>query len=109
MPLIWRFLVKIDSRFRRLHEPDDPLRLTFEGDEIIAQRGDSIAAALFVAGVDATRESPVSGAPRAPFCMMGSCFECLVLVDGVEVQACMIPAAEGMDVRRLRRYPELEP
>jgi predicted molibdopterin-dependent oxidoreductase YjgC len=43
----------------------------------------------------------VSGEPRAPYCMMGVCFECLVEVDGVpNVQACMTSVREGMTVRR---------
>jgi D-hydroxyproline dehydrogenase subunit gamma len=41
----------------------------------------------------------VSGARRAPYCMMGVCFECLVTIDGVgNRQACLIPARAGMRV-----------
>jgi predicted molibdopterin-dependent oxidoreductase YjgC len=92
------------SRFRPLHEPDgDTVRFTWEGETIRAATGISLAAALLQAGAVAFRESPVSGAPRAPFCMMGSCFECLVEVDGQRgVQACMTEISEGMHVRRLR-------
>lgn len=101
--------MKTDSPFRRLHEPDDPVRFQFEGADIVAQRGESIAAALLADGVLALRTTPVSGAPRAPFCMMGSCFECLVLVNDAEVQACMTEVAEGMDIRRIAGVPELMP
>ena len=92
------------SRFRRLREPGPArVRLNFEGRAIDAAPGDTVAAALLVAGVGATRETPVSGAPRAPFCMMGACFECLVEIDGEEnVQACMTPVRDGMTVRRQR-------
>jgi NADH dehydrogenase/NADH:ubiquinone oxidoreductase subunit G len=39
----------------------------------------------------------VSGAPRAPYCLMGVCFECLVTVDGVgSRQGCLVPVREGM-------------
>ncbi len=100
------------SRFRRLPEPDparERLRLSFEGRAIDATPGDSVAAALLAAGVGATRETPVSGAPRAPFCMMGACFECLVEIDGEEnVQACMTPVRDGMAVRRQRGARRLE-
>jgi len=41
----------------------------------------------------------VDGAPRAPYCMMGVCFECLVTIDGVgSRQACLVRVAEGMRV-----------
>ena len=50
------------------------------------------------------RESPVSGAPRGPFCLMGACFECLVMIDGKpNRQACMAEVAENMEVHRQRR------
>lgn len=58
----------------------------------------TLAAALLAAGVTAFRRDQ-SGAPRAPLCAMGSCFECRVTVDGVaEVRACLEPVHEGMQV-----------
>ena len=43
--------------------------------------------------------TPVAGAPRAPYCLMGVCFECLVTVDGVgSRQGCLVPVREGMKV-----------
>ncbi len=60
-----------------------------------------MAAALLASGLDATRETVVSGAPRAPYCMMGVCFDCLVTIDGIgNRQGCMVPVAEGMRVER---------
>ena len=45
----------------------------------------------------------VSGSPRAPYCMMGVCFDCLMEIDGVgNRQACLTPVADGMQVRRQR-------
>jgi predicted molibdopterin-dependent oxidoreductase YjgC len=100
--------VKPVSPFLRLREPDAPVRLTWEGEEILAAPGDTLAAALLAAGVEAFRSTPVSGAPRAPYCMMGACFECLVDVDGhPAVQACMTQVRDGMVVRRQRGGAEL--
>lgn len=74
---------------------------TFEGRTIEARAGDSVAAALLAAGMAAFRDSPVSGTPRGPYCMMGVCFECLVEIDGQpNRQACMVPVAPGMVVTR---------
>jgi hypothetical protein len=66
-----------------------------------ARPGDSVAAALLAAGVNRFRDTPVTGTPRAPWCMMGVCFDCLVEIDGIASrQACLTPVAEGMRVRR---------
>jgi len=85
---------------RRLDEAGQVVRFTFEGCEIEAREGDSVAAALIAAGVGPIRSS-ISGAPRAPYCMMGVCFECLAEIDGVpNRQACMVRVRDGMDVSR---------
>jgi D-hydroxyproline dehydrogenase subunit gamma len=95
--------------FERLAAPRHPLRLTFEGRTIEAQQGDTVAAALVAAGVTYFRETPVSGAQRAPYCMMGVCFDCLVEIDGIaNRQACMVGVVEGMSVRRQRGARRLD-
>jgi len=77
------------------------LTIWFDGRAVPARTGDSVAAALLAAGVTTTRTTPVSGAPRGPFCMMGACFDCVAEVDGRgNVQTCMIPVHDGMRVRR---------
>lgn len=80
---------------------EDLLSFTFEGKTVSAQRNMSIAAALFSAGITAIRNTPVSGSARGPFCMMGACYDCLVVIDGVTVQACQIPVTDGLVVSRL--------
>jgi hypothetical protein len=90
--------------FRHLHDAGRrALPFTFEGEPVEGREGDSVAAALLALGHAATRETPVSGAPRGPYCMMGVCFDCLVTIDGVgNRQACLVPLRAGMDVRRQR-------
>ena len=79
---------------------DASVRFTFNGHEKQAAPGITVAAALLGSGESRLRASPVSGAPRAPYCMMGVCFECLVEIDGVpNRQSCLIPIREGMQVR----------
>ena len=59
--------------------------------------GDTVASAMLAAGIDHCRTTPVSGAPRAPYCLMGVCFDCLVTIDGVgSRQGCLVPVREGM-------------
>lgn len=67
---------------------------------VAANPGDSVAVALLAAGVTTTRRTPVAGAPRGPYCMMGACFECLAEIDGrPNAQTCMTEVREGMRVR----------
>ena len=71
-----------------------------DGRSVAAREGEPLAAALLKAAVTPIRHSVVSGVPRAPYCMMGVCFECLVEVDGIpNVQACMTTVRAGMKVR----------
>lgn len=70
---------------------------------IPARPGETIAACLLRAGLSRFRTTPVSGAPRLPYCMIGHCFDCLVEIDGVgSRQACLSPVADGMRVRTQR-------
>lgn len=86
--------------FRRLPQPEScTVSLSVDGKPVTAFAGDSVAAALLSAGILACRATPVSGAPRAPYCMMGVCFECLVTIDGVgSRQACVARVRDGMRV-----------
>jgi len=86
--------------FRRLPEAAGAtLAVSVDGQRIEVRAGDTVAAALLAAGFDHCRTTPVSGAPRAPYCMMGVCFECLVTVDGIgNRQGCLIPVTEGMQI-----------
>ncbi len=96
--------------FKRRQSPTEPVRFQFEGREVIAQRGDTVAAALLAAGVQRFRDTPVSGAPRTPFCMIGNCFECLVEIDGApNRQSCMIEVREAMQVREQHGLRSAEP
>jgi thioredoxin reductase len=86
-----------------------PFSFRFEGREIAALPGHTIAAALAMAGVHELRDTPEAGSRRGIFCGMGVCQECLVTVDGTpSVRACLAPAAPGLRVSR-QRYPVVLP
>jgi predicted molibdopterin-dependent oxidoreductase YjgC len=81
--------------------PGGDLTIWFDGQAIPARTGDSIAVALLASGFTTTRTTAVSGAPRGPYCMMGTCFDCLAEVDGhANVQTCMTPVRDGMQVKQ---------
>jgi hypothetical protein len=97
--------------FRPRREPGPgALEVLVEGRRVLVPAGASAAAAFLVAGVASIRESPVDGAPRAPYCMMGVCFECLAEIDGVpNRQSCMVEARPGMQINRQLGARKLEP
>ena len=77
----------------------DAVTIVVDGIEVAARAGDTVAAAMLAAGWSCCRTTPVSGAPRGPFCMMGVCFECLVTIDGrASQQACLVIVASDMRV-----------
>jgi predicted molibdopterin-dependent oxidoreductase YjgC len=93
--------------FRRLPEAllhsAPAVTIYIDGRPFVARAGDSVAAAVLAAGRAACRTTTVSGSPRGPFCLMGACFDCLVVVDGrANQQGCLVPVAEGMEVETQR-------
>ena len=75
------------------------ITLTIDGASHRAAPVTSVAAALLNAGVWTFRRA-LDGGARGPLCGMGICHECRVTLDGVPHQrACLVPVAEGMDVR----------
>ncbi len=74
------------------------VHVRFDGRDLELPEGANLAAALLAAGIRKFRETPASGAPRAPFCMMGACFDCLVIIDGETHQACMTEVTEGLEI-----------
>lgn len=76
------------------------VEVAFNGRSLSVPGQCSVAAALLAAGVSRFRSTPVSGAPRAPYCMMGVCFECLLEIDGVaNRQSCLVMVQPGMKIR----------
>ncbi len=84
------------------------VNIVVDGKPVTACASDTVAAAMLAAGFEFCRTTPVSGAPRAPYCMMGVCFECLVTIDGVgNRQGCLTRVREGMRVDLQRGKREL--
>ncbi|MEV0319247.1 (2Fe-2S)-binding protein [Streptomyces sp. NPDC050658] len=73
--------------------------VTFDGREIPALPGQTVAAALWSAGITAWRDTRRGGERRGVFCGIGVCFDCLVTVNGRPNQrACLVPAAPGDEI-----------
>jgi len=92
----------MSSNFRRLEEPERKwLTVEIDGVKVCVAAGESVAAAILASNIQSCRTTPISGELRAPFCMMGVCFECLMEIDGKpNRQSCQIKVREGMQIRR---------
>lgn len=70
--------------------------ITMDGRPVIALPGQSVAAALWGAGILAWRTTRVRGRPRGAFCGIGQCYDCLATINGQpNRRACLVPARPG--------------
>ncbi len=87
--------------FRKLDNTPQTVTIFIDGEAHTADDGESVASVLARQDEFWSRKTPNSGAKRAPYCMMGVCFECLATVDGVSsTQTCLVTARNGMRVER---------
>lgn len=89
---------------QRIHEGVSrpaPVDIYVNGVPVVAYEGESLATALLAAGVQVfSRDS--SGRARSPYCNMGVCFDCMVVIqEGTSsrrVRACLTPIVSGLCV-----------
>ena len=86
--------------FKQLPNNDtEKLEVILNQQKILVPAGTTVAAMALVQGLRATRTTPASGAKRAPFCMMGVCYDCLMVIDGKANQrACVTYVKNGMQI-----------
>lgn len=86
----------------------ETVTVTFEGENCTVPSGVTVAAALLGHDDNHFCRSAAENDKRAPYCLMGVCFECLVEIDGQKnKQACLEPVYDGMTVQR-QNSPESE-
>lgn len=84
----------------------EKITIYFEGEPLLIDAGITVAVAVLGHSHNHdegnyTSISPTSGERRGPNCLMGVCFECMMVIDGVpNQQSCLIVAKEGMKVER---------
>src|SRR5450755_1844920 len=83
----------------RRRPPTDPVTMQFDGQAVVAERGEPVAVALIAAGHLALARSPKFHRPRGPSCLRAACDGCLARLDGQpNVMTCRVPAADGMRI-----------
>lgn len=71
-----------------------------DGKPLKAREGEPVAAALFATGIRVARYTRGRREARGPFCMIGRCTECRMLLEGKGmVMTCLTPVEEGMRLR----------
>ncbi|MDP9840396.1 putative molibdopterin-dependent oxidoreductase YjgC [Neorhizobium huautlense] len=87
--------------FKKIHDPSpNSVTVHVDGMPVCAEPGENAATVLLRQAELWVRTTPVSEKRRAPYCMMGVCFDCLALVDGALVQTCLAPVRDGMTIER---------
>lgn len=74
-----------------------------------AFEGESLAVALWAAGIRTLGRSTKYHRPRGAFCFEGHCGSCFLRVDGrPSVRACMTPVGDGLRCERQNSFPSAE-
>jgi sarcosine oxidase, subunit alpha len=83
--------------------------LSFEGKDVQLQNGDTVASALFRAGIRTFSRSLKYHRRRGLYCLTGDCPNCLLNIDGgPAMKACCTEARDGAVVRRETGWPSAE-
>jgi len=80
---------------------------TWKGRPLEALEGETVASALFAAGIRIFGHHARDGAAQGLFCANGQCAQCLVLANGVPVKSCMEIVRPGLRVEPAEGLPEL--
>ena len=86
------------SESLRIGRRGPPVVIRVDGEPVPCFAGESVAAALFAAGRRRLRKSPGAGEPRGAFCLMGTCQECAIRIDGRIQPACLVEVRDGLAV-----------
>jgi predicted molibdopterin-dependent oxidoreductase YjgC len=90
-----------ERRISGIIERREPFEITVDGRTVTAYLGETVASALFAAGIRVLRHTAKQGKPRSVFCGIGVCYDCLITVNGDPNQrACMTFAKPGLVVTR---------
>jgi sarcosine oxidase subunit alpha len=95
----------LDRRLTRL-DPAARVTIRYEGEEIDAQRGETVAVALFASGENVLSRSVKYHRPRGFFCLDGHCGACLMRIGGrPNMKACRAVVSDGLECERQNAFP----
>ncbi len=89
-------------------EKGEEIKFYFDGKQISAFKGETIAAALHAAGVKVLGKSLFKHRPRGFYCAIGNCSACSMVVNGeANVRTCVTMVQEGMIVETQKGKGEI--
>jgi sarcosine oxidase, subunit alpha len=83
------------------------ITIYWQEEQLSALEGETIAAALFAAGIRVFGHHPRDFSPQGIFCANGQCSQCMVLAEDQPVKACMELVRPGMHLAPMEGLPEL--
>ncbi|HPR21635.1 MAG TPA: 2Fe-2S iron-sulfur cluster-binding protein, partial [Candidatus Sabulitectum sp.] len=84
------------------------MRFTFNGRDMMGSEGEMVSSAVFAGGERIFGHHHKDGGAQGLFCANGQCSQCTLIIDGIPLKSCIVPLAEGMEVRTVEGLPELE-
>ena len=84
------------------------VRFTFNGRDMMGREGEMVSSAVFAGGERIFGHHHKDGGAQGLFCANGQCSQCTLIIDGIPLKSCIVPLAEGMEVRTVEGLPELE-
>ena len=91
--------MKVDLRVSNYFNRNKKVNIYVNNKEIEAYEGECLALVLFVNNIKKLRLSPKQNQSRGMFCLMGSCQECVVLINDKKVISCNVFIKDGMKIK----------
>ena len=89
----------MDLRVSNYFKRSKKIEILVNNEILEAYDGECLALVLYINNIKNLRLSPKYKDGRGMFCLMGSCQECVVLIDGMKVTSCNVFIKEGMNIK----------
>ena len=89
----------VNLRILDFYDRSKKVNINVNNKDIEAYEGECLAVVLFINNIKKLRLSPKKKQSRGMYCLMGSCQECVVLIDEKKVISCNVFIKDGMKIK----------
>ena len=89
----------VNLRISDFYDRSKKVNINVNNKDIEAYEGECLAVVLFINNIKKLRLSPKKKQSRGMYCLMGSCQECVVLIDEKKVISCNVFIKDGMKIK----------
>lgn len=89
----------VNLRISDFYNRSKKVNINVNNKDIEAYEGECLAAVLFINNIKKLRLSPKKKQSRGMYCLMGSCQECVVLIDEKKVISCNVFIKDRMKIK----------